>query len=263
MAKAIPAIASIGLAIATGGASAVLAGTATFAQFASVAGAALSGIGALTGKKDIAKIGGFLSLAGAATSLFSGVSAAAEASSSMFDGVKLGGDAAAAAGDMGGDIIDSIGGMEGGSAVAGESLGSIESPSLMNAKPPTAGDIAGGQGIKAPGLMGIKPTIASPTSIMGAPSTSVSTGGMYDGVNLGAPKSIASYASTASQSDLSKMLTSAEKWANQHKTVLDIGLRGVASMTDPNSKMLEEQRRMMDRRLRNLNSPVALGRVGG
>lgn len=77
MAVAIPVIA----AFASGAVGAVVAGTATFGAYLTVAGAALSTLGAVTGKEDLMKLGGVLSIGGGLASGFGvggeGVSAAA------------------------------------------------------------------------------------------------------------------------------------------------------------------------------------------
>lgn len=74
MAVAIPIIA----AFASGAVGAVVAGTATFGAYLTVAGAALSTLGAVTGKKDVTRVGALLSLGGGLANAFGGTSAAAE-----------------------------------------------------------------------------------------------------------------------------------------------------------------------------------------
>lgn len=84
MAVAIPIIA----AFASGAVGAVVAGTATFGAYLTVAGAALSTLGAVTGKKDVTRVGALLSLGGGLANAFGGGGAAAageEAASSAWD----------------------------------------------------------------------------------------------------------------------------------------------------------------------------------
>ena len=72
----IPALFAAGSAVAAAGG--VMAAMSTFTGFLSVAGAALTTIGAVTGKKDLLKIGGFMALGGG---IGTAMGAAAEAAS--------------------------------------------------------------------------------------------------------------------------------------------------------------------------------------
>lgn len=277
MAKAIPAIVGIGLAVATGGASAVLAGTATFAQFASVAGATLSGIGALTNSKDLSKIGSFMSLAGGLGSALTGGAAAAPAadmgSSSAF------GDVSNAFGEAGAEeaakaTLDSVG--SAGPAAAPpdaiSSLGKMAPPdaeaiggssTLMGSgSTPTGQDLTGGNLMTQPALA---QTLNNGSSLMssGMPQGQVDQLlGRGTQATPGVRPALMDAAQSMDQNSIGKYLNSAEKWAKEHKTILDIGLKGVASMTDPNQRALEDRRRMLQRYQQNLNSPVALGNIG-
>lgn len=78
-----PAALPIVAAFASGAVGAVVAGTAGLAAYATVAGAVLTGVGALTGKKDLVKIGSVLSLGGGLATAFGVGGGTAAASSAM------------------------------------------------------------------------------------------------------------------------------------------------------------------------------------
>lgn len=311
MGKALPIIATIAIGVATGGlglaASSVMAGTATFSQFAMVAGTALSGIGALTGKKDLMKIGGFMSLAGGLGQAFGGAAidqatgevvkeAATDAA------IDQGGDALGeqlveeAADDVTKEAIGSVGGatQSATDAAAAEAAAAGAQPDQLGstlgklgAAPPASDAISGnstlmGFGGAQAGPVGSElvdlagggnlmtnPGVAesfNSTSLMssGMPQSQIDTmlGRTASPSFGGAGNALMDAGKGMNQSSIGKYLTSAEKWAKEHKTVLDIGLKGLASMTDPNQRALEDRRRMMSRYRDNLNSPVALGNIG-
>ena len=96
MAVALPVIASFyaaGTAVAAAGTLAAAMGTVS--GFLSIAGAALTGIGALTGEKDLQKIGGLMSLGGGLANMASAATtggADAATSAAWSNGAGRGGD---------------------------------------------------------------------------------------------------------------------------------------------------------------------------
>lgn len=117
-----PAALPIVAAFASGAVGAVVAGTAGLAAYATVAGAVLTGVGALTGKKDLVKIGSVLSLGGGLATAFG-----------------VGGSAASAAtGGMGAQAI--------------EKAAEATAPSLTDAASSVAGSAAGEAATAAPAI---------------------------------------------------------------------------------------------------------------
>jgi hypothetical protein len=122
MPAAIPLITTFIGGAAAGGLTAGFAAVGTLATsgvagFLSVAGGVLSGIGALTGKKDLMKIGGLMALGGGLMSALGGASSAAAGAVEEAGALGSGGGASAATTELGklGDIgrgIDATGGLE-------------------------------------------------------------------------------------------------------------------------------------------------------
>ena len=139
--------AAAGSAIAAAGG--VIAAMSTFTGFLAVAGAALTGIGAITGKKDLVKIGSLMTLgsslasaagsAGGATAgeAAAGTGADAATSEAWANGAGLGKDTvAASSGEAAGSVTPATAGMEQattGAAEAGVSQSTIDPLERANA----------------------------------------------------------------------------------------------------------------------------------
>ena len=233
MSKALPAILTIGIGIATGGlgtaAAAVAGGGATFAQFATVAGAALSGIGAVTGKKDLMKIGGLVSLG---AGLASGFGAAAGEGAGAITAGEFGGKAAESAMSIAdtASSASNIGelGASATSGLEGTKLGALDSAAL---------DSAGGSGgmfsDAVSGGTGMAPAIKAPA--IGQSQG----GGMLDALNkVGAN-------------------------VKQNKEMYALGGQMLQGMFGPEAEAMDYRKAADERRRRNLNTIVPVGRLGG
>ena len=287
MAVLIPALISIGTGAFGAAAASIAAGTAGFAAFATVAGTVLTGLGALTGSKDMQKIGGILSLgaglasafggaaaggtaAGAVDSAAMGMDGAAEAAASGFasggEGIASGAlgafDAAAAAKDFGGQINT---GFEVGAAQP-----SMVSPGIAQAanEAPVGSLMA-----KAQALGGADSQLASSQlgitgqqAAAGAtPPSSVNMGGSMGGQ----PGSLSTGAQSLTQSDISSYLAKAwdraqqglsglGKFTRDNKELVQVGGAALNSAFGPEAEKLSYQKSLIERARRNLNNPIKL-----
>jgi hypothetical protein len=244
MSKALPAILTIGIGIATGGlgtaAAAVVGGGATFAQFATVAGAALSGIGAVTGKKDLMKIGGLVSLG---AGLASGFGAAAGEGAGAISAGEFGGkaaesapgaaDATAALGGSG-SSISSIGEL-GGSAAAG-----LEG-STLGALDATASGSGGMFSDAVSGGTGMAPAIKNPAF------------GQNVGASLAQPQ----------EGGMLGMLNKVGANVRQNKELYSLGGQMLQGMFGPEAEAMDYRKAADERRRRNMNTIIPVGRLGG
>lgn len=275
MPAAIPVIASFaaaGSAIATAGGFAAAAGT--LAGFAAISGAVLTGVGALTGKKDLMKVGSLLSLGGSAVSAFSaGTQAAGQAAgaSSAFGGVDAVGQAVQAAGGptlgagssafLGGEVAANAGPFAGMSA-GGSALEPLRAASA-------AGDMAGavgremafeaGSGLLSqhmPAQVALDPLQASASSMSMQEMNAV----------------LANRAKNASTSLMDRMGGAVGKTADfikKNKELVEIGGKALSGAFGPEAELADlkrdewdYRRSLLDRQRRNLNSPIRLA-MGG
>lgn len=288
MAVLIPALISIGTGAFGAAAGAIAAGTAGFAAFATVAGTVLTGLGALTGSKDMQKIGGILSLgaglsnafagaaggasAGAVDSAALGLDGAADAAANGFasgaEGIATGAagtfDAAAAAKDFGGQINT---GFEAGASAA--------QPGMVNQGLAQAANEAPVSPLwaKAQGMGGADSQLASQQ--LGITGQQAAAGATAPGaVDLGsmgggATGALARGAAETTQSDISAYLAKAweraqiglsgiGKFAKDNKELVQMGGMALQSAYGPEAEKLDYQKSLMERARRNLNAPVKL-----
>ena len=287
MAAAIPLVmtfisaGSVAAGVATIGAG--LAGAAGIAGFLSAGGAVLGAIGAISGSKDLSKVGMLMSLGGAVGSAFGG--AASSAASSATGGADTATSNAWANGA--GRGLDTVEALSGGAAGTNAALGSslmdtstwaMQAPSLdatslqyaqdagqsmQLGQAPTGFD--GGMGITDSGSImnrlnsgdlasfgdGVTTSAASPlgeaTQSMSAPKPDTLTkegGGMT-------MKEIVK----AAGGKLEKL----PEWIQKNKELVAMGGNVLSSMYGPQAEQLDWQRSIYDRRLKNLNSPIRLG----
>lgn len=281
MAFVLPIIAAVGTVSAAGG---VVAAMSTVGGFLSVAGGVLAGVGALTGKKDLVKLGGLFSLGSAAAGALgvggasTGIGGAAGATEGgaavageglqagqMTEGIKGFGDTAAL---KEGAANYSLGG--GGGSGQGLMMQKAQQFATQAAQPSSlvadasglsaAGSGGGGSlaGVQAPGLT---PTVSAPTdytlasAVQGAKPL---------------PASAAGITQNDLQSVLSKgwqraqeMLKNTGQFVKDNKELAMIGGQALTSMYGPQAEQMSYQRSIMDRINRNLNSPVRLGITPG
>ncbi len=247
MAVAIPIIASF----AAGAAGVAAIGTATtvlgtIAAYATVAGAIMTGVGALTGKRDLMKIGGILSLAGGLGTLASNAAGTAASSS----GGLTGGGAAVD------EITAEVAGAGGGAAGAAETIGSAAS-----SVPATAPQFVsmGEAGAQAPGLM----EAAQARSMQGATTVPLSAP-----TNVSAP--IQDYAQGLTSNDMQSFWDrvkglgkTIEDNPNTAKLIGQTVQGGVQAYGQAQQEALlqeqnDYQRSLIERARANLNRPIRI-----
>lgn len=255
MAVVIPVIASF----AAGAAGVAAVGAATtavglVAAYATVAGAVLSGIGAVTGKKDLIKIGGIMSLAGGVGTWATNASTASSA------GV---GQAADAAGG-----IDAAAESTAGAAVAAPAAETVAQPSLAEiANTPTGTDQL------VPNLAGGAGQAAQPASLVpAAPANGLPM--TAPGPNVPAP--IQNYAQGLTMNDMQSFWDrlqgagkSVGQFAQKNPELLKVGGQVATSMFGPQAEQAEQLRKqneyqqsLMERSRANLNNPVRISYGG-
>ena len=283
MAVLLPALISIGTGAFGAAAGAIAAGTAGFAAYATVAGTLLTGIGALTGSKDMLKLGGILSLgAGVAGAFGAGASGGATAAegfraselaadaggavsngadlSFMADGTKSittgatgSFDAAAAAKDFGGQINT---GLEAGKSAA------MQPGMAGQGLAQTANEVPGSIMTRAAdsqlasqqlGYGGAHGAASAPAAVdLG------SAGGIMSTAAKGVTQAdISAYLSKAWQ-EAQNGLRGIGQFAKDNKELVQMGGMALQSAYGPEAEKLDYQKSIMERSRRNLNSPVKL-----
>ena len=284
MAAAIPVIASFmaaGEAIAVAGSlGGALLGSVS--GFLTVASAALTGIGALTGRKDLLKLGGFMALGGGIANMAGlgaaeGVAAAAqEAANASWSA----GGAAEVAGGAGVQATSPIAGAAAADTAAtatGPMSAATEAmyqPSLSElAQKYGQPDAAQGSGYMNPAdadqALAQKSLQQRALESRGAP---VQATAPLDPLTAGADR-VAQGAQGMTSNQLNSYLQSAwdktgQALGNIGKVVKDnkelamIGGNVLSSMYGPQAEALDWNKSLMARRTRNLNNPVRLGNGG-
>jgi hypothetical protein len=248
MAVALPVIA----AFASGAAGVAAIGAATtvlgtIAAYATVAGAIMTGVGALTGKRDLMKIGGILSLGGSLGTLASNAAGTAASSSGGFTG--------------GGAAVDEItaeaAGAGGGAAGAAETIGSAASG--VPATAPQFVSMGGDAGAQAPGLM----EAAQARSMQGATTVPLSAP-----TNVSAP--IQDYAQGLTSNDMQSFWDrvkglgkTIENNPNTAKLIGQTVQGGVQAYGQAQQEALlqeqnDYQRSLIERARANLNRPIRI-----
>ena len=279
MAAAIPVIASFmaaGEAIAVAGSlgSALLG---SVSGFLSVAGAALTGIGALTGKKDLLKLGGFMALGGGLANM-SGLSGAAEgAASSAWDasGSAAGSDAAQL-GKYAQQPATAAADTAAATATAPMSAATeaMYQPSLSElAQKYGQPDAAQESGYLSPGdadqALAQKSLQQRALESRGAPvqpmapvdPNNPATGALDVGAKGMTMEQLNAYLKN-SWDKTGQALGSLGNVVRDNKELAYIGGNMISSMYGPQAEALDWNKSLMARRTRNLNNPVRLGNGG-
>lgn len=252
----IVAFASVGAGVVTG-----------FAAYAAVAGAVLSTVGALTGNKDLQRIGAFVGIVGGISNIASGAASGAEAVSGMdlaadaaagtANNVVTAGEAVGAAQSMG-DIANTA-------ALSG--VGTTTPPAIGPPDPTGAGGVVGVQ--PSTSLADIAAKTADPNALTTtAPTTPA------EAVTTQAASPLGKAASNYTASDLSSWWDKAMAagkdigkgvgdWAQKNplmaSTLVNVGGKILSAVNDPQAEALEYQKSLMEMARRNINSPVVLG----
>lgn len=254
---AIPIVA----AFASGAVGAVVAGTAGFAAYASVAGAVLSGVGALTGSKDVSRLGAVLSIGGGIAGALGGTSGAVASgvaeSAGGFEGI-----GSVGAENMGAQAIEKMA-ETGSQSLAGQGASAAMEPAIDGGMQ-AAGDsiYAKNAAQQAQGLakqFQTAPTVQAPTSAA-APQDSLTQA--LQPKPQGTLEQAASNMTTDQvQSWYDKALNAMKgvgKFAQQNPELLKIGGNMLSSMYGPQAERLDMEKSLMERARANLNAPIRL-----
>lgn len=280
MAVAIPVIASFAAAAeAVAVAGTLTAAMGTVSGFLTVAGAALTGIGALTGKKDLMKIGGLMSLGGGLANM---------ASSAATGGANAATSEAWATGaGRGGDVLSAAGGDAAGAATAAGANGMDQAMQLANQN--ASGGVSyadaisqGGEGFGSSGAGGIgeansnslwdkaNPMNQSEASkFLEANTSTLPADPLTQGAKTIDGTTVDSIVGKMKEKFGGISLDSIGEGINKlganvkaNKELYSLGGNMLNSMFGPEASAADYQKSIMARRLRNMNNPVALT-IGG
>jgi hypothetical protein len=300
MAVVIPVIAAwaaAGTAIAAAG---TLAATmATVTGFLTVAGAALTTVGAISKNEDVMKVGGFMSLAGGIGSAFNSATAASasaaenataqEAANAAWQsggqaevagaaaqsGTAAAQEAANAAWQAGGqaEVAGATNGLS--SELASQSINDFGYDAINEGLYKSAFDRAGAasQALETQPATALKDLQdwRSPMGQSAAPETAASLPSVPQ-VSTAAPQTALS-GENLTKSRLQSLLQGAADKAGEglnglgsfvrnNKELVDMGGGVLKSMYGPEAEKMNFEQSIMQRRLRNLNSPIRLANLG-
>lgn len=276
MAVLIPAVVSFvaaggaaGIAAAAGAVAAGTAGLAAYATLATVAGGFLSTVGGLTKNQKLAKIGGYLSLAGGVGQIASGLmsGAASSGSSSMVSDAAA--EAAAAESAFSSGLSESASASVG-DVASGAGLGELGAGSVQQAAE-TASQF-GGEAAQ----LGLPAANEAPTLMQMAQQSKVPQLDMGFGNNMlmqpaGTEAALGKIQAIGgeikNQSHLQNLLDSmgnglgkVGQFVKDNKELVQLGGQVVQGGMDAYSRqsMLDEQMNLMEQRRRRLNSPIRM-----
>ena len=272
----IAAFASAGAAVTAAGGIAAAMGTVS--GFLSIAGAALTTIGAVTGKKDLMKIGGFMSLGGGIGTAVNAASAgagAANGAQEAFRASELASQAGAGAQAAAAPLAEAAGAISpelARSAVT--DFGDQIAPSLYE----RGGDIARNNGMNAamesgfaaPGVSA--PSVAAPgfaapelaNPALATPGVQSAAGRIAEGAQTMDSSQLSKYLRTGYEA-LKPIANGAMDFASKNKELMAMGGNVLNSMYGPEAELnnmrrssYDRQNSIYDRQMRNRNSPVKL-----
>lgn len=259
MAVVVPLVASF--ASVAGGVAALGAATTaigTFAAYASIAGGVLMGVGAVTGKQDLMKVGGILGLAGGIGSALS--SSAGEAA--------VTGVAESASEDAATNLA---------SSAAESSVGAEGSAAFMGPPSDLSGSFVGPSADLSVPLSQRAAEVATTPAGTGAAGESLADKAVMQAADVnpldqrlaagtartpGVPDAVTRAANGLTQQDLQafwEKLKGAGEWLNKNPALLTVGGEMVKGMQQ--ADQLDYQRSLIDRARANLNNPIKLGRA--
>lgn len=229
---------------------------ATYLTVLSVAGAVLSTVGAVTGKKDLMKIGAVLSLGGAIGSGLAGAGVGAASSE--------------AAGEAAGQAAANEASIAAGS---GALNGAAENVALANNAANTAAQTSSQLGtttlaadLGASGdMLGMAGQRAAVGSLDGLSTSSTSLSGAVPYGQAGTPLATGGQAfATDSTGTMGAMdwLNKAGSVVRNNKELFSIGGQMLQGMFGPEAELLDLKKQEMERRRRNANAIVPLGQLG-
>jgi hypothetical protein len=266
MAAAIPAIVTFVQAGSTIAGVASMA-TASLAGFLQVGGAVLGAVGAVTGKKGLQKFGALMSLGAGLTNLATGAAnagaSAAEgaAGEALKTGVQAGAESASASvsGQIGG-VADSW--AETALAGVGKSGGATAGSTMFDSAASqwaggAASDLAAAAGDTLYGKAGVD-LLAGGSSVAADPFgvQTITDRLMSEGSKL-RQNDI-----DAALGKLGKGLQKGAQWIKENPELSKFGFSILEGIYGPEAEQMDMQRKMMDRRRNNLNSPIRLTNTG-
>jgi len=271
MAFVLPIVSAISTLTAAGSIAGALS---TVGGFLSVAGGVLAGVGALTGKKDLVKLGALFTLGSAASGALgfgeasTGIGAAADTAGSGLQGAADAVQGATATGEglQASTMVDSVKGF--GDTAAFKAPVDYGLTSATN----------NGGGLMMQKAQQLAQSAAQPSSLAAAAGGPV--GGAVAPADYGLssltqaakplPASAAGITQTDLQSVLNKgwqraqdMLKNTGQFIKDNKELAQIGGQALSSMYGPQAEQFDYQRSLMEQARRNLNSPIRLSTQGG
>lgn len=243
--------------------------TASVGSFLSVAGGVLTGIGALTGNKDLLSLGGLLGLGG-------GIAGALDSAAGVAAG-EVAGEAAAGEGMKAAtSSLDALRPLK-------DAANAPDIGSAIGQAAESAAEGMAGSGVVAPQVDGAwwqqGQASGGGGSLMERAALGQSGGGGIGGpgmtARLGAGRSIVDPVMQAGKSmssdqlqallgnawDKTKQLASgAGQFVKENKDLVSLAGGAIQGMYGPQAEQMDMQRSIMARRLRNMNSQVRLGR---
>lgn len=267
MAVVIPIIASFAsAAAAVTAAGSIAAAMSTVSGFLSIAGAALTTIGAVTGKKDLMKIGGFMSLGGGIGTAFNaaaeaaGTAAAQEAANASWSaggaaevaggaGVQAAAPIAEAASSLAPDLATS----------AAKDFGGQLNQSLYTRAPELAANPALDAGL-ANGVTGSNPAVAAPALVdptVAAPGLQSAASKIAEGGQSMTMADLQGYMKTGYNA-VKPIASGALDFIQKNPNASAMGLQALSSMYGPEAERMDYTKSIYERRMKNLNSPVKL-----
>jgi hypothetical protein len=282
----IAAIGSVGAGVVAAGAATTIIGTV--AAYATIAGGVLTGIGAVTGKKSLMKIGAVLAIGGGlATMANNWANSAATATSDAAGKVAVDAtknvveDAAPSAAQVGteavpvpadvaragGEIPGQMGGAQGYTAAGMTTPVPTGATAGLNAAPSLGLDAAAPTAANASTPLAVPNAVAPTVTVSGAPPVSVDPYQQYQSTMMEAGQR--TLGGTAAESPI-------QQWLNKITGTVGSGLKAVGSVVKDNKELFQlggtmlsaaygpqaEQIDMLkaqqDRQVKNLNTPVKL-----
>lgn len=260
MPAAIPVIAAFAAAAPAVGA--IAAGTAGLAAYATVAGAVLTGVGALTGKKDLMKVGSVLSIGGGLANAFGSMgdmgigstgqggmgaqAIEAAASNGLADVAAPLAEAAGSAGSAVSQIPEiGMGGVT--SAGAAQDAATGVANAQATTAPTTLADMAARNAGQAPAAGGMTGEFATQTTTTPPPVDASRIGEYAKGISLG---DIAKWAGRAG--------SGVADFMQKNPALMKVGGEMLSSMYGPQAEKLDWEKSLYERSRRNLNSPIAM-----
>lgn len=277
-----PAAVAVVASFAAGAAGVAAVGAATtvlgtIAGYSMIAGAVLTGVGAVTGKKSLMKLGAVLSLAGGVGTLAAG---AASAGSSAVSGMDLAADAASGSANSVSGASAALG--SGAAASAAPALGEVTLGSAWQglgntaipgdlastaADPLSAGLNAASTGSNAAGTVaGAQPSLMDMASQRVGSLNGAAADMGQAGMQVGAPvDAVAEQAKGLTMKDVQSLWDKAKgvtknvgQFVKDNKELVQIAGGALNSAYGPESELVDLKRSLMDRQRRNLNSPALI-----